>query len=187
MRRSGQVHWLGTGADAALGAGAALGRVRGPFWPQAVKQSPAERPSAQPSFTGADKLVRPLIIKIILASMTDSPDRKPLTDAEYHRLSAALLASVEALLDEWLQSDLIDIDSARTGGMLEMSFPNASKIVINTQPPLHEIWLAARSGGHHFKCRNGAWVDTKDGRDFFDALSACASEQAGMPLRFVAR
>jgi CyaY protein len=29
--------------------------------------------------------------------------------------------------------------------------PGGSKIVINTQPPLQEIWLAARSGGYHFK------------------------------------
>lgn len=144
-------------------------------------------PSANPNFAGADKLFRPLIIKLILASMTDSPARHALTDPEYHRLSAALLACVEAALDDWLQGDVIDIDSARTGGMLEMSFPNSSKIVVNTQPPLHEIWLAARSGGHHFKCQAGRWIDTKDGREFFDALSACASEQAGMTLRFTAR
>ncbi len=130
--------------------------------------------------------MRPLNIKKILASMTDSSDLRTLTDAQYHQLSSALLAAVEAALDDWLQADVIDIDSARTGGMLEMSFPNASKIVINTQPPLHEVWLAARSGGHHFKQRDGRWVDTKDGREFFDALSVCASEQAGLTLRFVA-
>lgn len=128
----------------------------------------------------------PLNITKILASMTDSSDLGTLTDAQYHKLSSALLAAVEAALDNWLQSDVIDIDSARTGGMLEMSFPNASKIVVNTQPPLHEIWLAARSGGHHFKYRGGRWVDTKDGREFFDALSVCAGEQTGLTLRFVA-
>ncbi len=118
--------------------------------------------------------------------MSSSTDQGTLTDSQFHRLSAALLSSVEATLDMWLQTDVVDIDSARTGGMLEMSFPNASKIVVNTQPPLHEIWLAARSGGHHFRCQAGRWVDTKDGREFFDALSACASEQAGLALRFAA-
>jgi CyaY protein len=118
--------------------------------------------------------------------MPESSARHVLTDSEYQRLSFALLARIEATLDEWLQSDVIDIDSARTGGMLELSFPDASKIVVNTQPPLHEVWLAARSGGHHFQCHAGRWLDTKDGREFFDALSACASAQAGMPLRFVA-
>jgi CyaY protein len=134
----------------------------------------------------ADKLVRPLIIEKILMALTDSTDSAKLSDAEYRRLSSALLGAVEATLDAWLQTDVIDIDSARTGGMLEMSFPNGSKIVVNTQPPLHEIWLAARSGGHHFKYREGVWCDTKDGREFFEALSACASAQAGVELRFVA-
>jgi CyaY protein len=118
--------------------------------------------------------------------MTDAADRDPLTDTEYHRLASEVLGAVEATLDAWLQADVIDIDSARTGGLLEMSFPNGSKIVLNTQPPLHEIWMAARSGGRHFKRDQGRWRDTKDAREFFDALSECASEQAGRPLRFVA-
>jgi CyaY protein len=110
----------------------------------------------------------------------------PLTDGEYHQRTSALLASVEARVDGWLQDDVVDIDTHRTGGLLEMSFPNGSKIVVNTQPPLHELWLAARSGGFHYKFVGGAWRDTRDGREFFEALSACASEQAGQTLRFTA-
>jgi CyaY protein len=44
--------------------------------------------------------------------------------------------------------------------------------------------MAARSGGFHYKHFEGRWLDTRDGSDFYDALSACASEQAGQPLRF---
>lgn len=110
----------------------------------------------------------------------------PLTDSEYHQRTSALLASVEARVDGWLQDDVVDIDTHRTGGLLEMSFPNGSKIVVNTQPPLHELWLAARSGGFHYKFVDGAWRDTRDGREFFESLSSCASEQAGQTLRFVA-
>jgi CyaY protein len=107
-----------------------------------------------------------------------------LTDGEYFAMTGAVLSSVEACVDAWLQQDVIDIDAHRTGGLLEMSFPNGSKIVLNTQPPLQELWLAARSGGHHYKYRDGAWRDTRDGRELFESLSACASEQAGTPLRF---
>jgi CyaY protein len=107
-----------------------------------------------------------------------------LEEAEYSRLTAALMTGVEATLDVWLQTDVIDIDSARTGGLLEMSFPGGSKIILNTQPPLQEIWLAAKSGGFHFRHHNGRWVDTKDGRDFYDTLSRCATEQAGRSLQF---
>lgn len=108
----------------------------------------------------------------------------PLTDSDYDAKTRAVLASVEASVDAWLQDDVVDIDTHRTGGLLEMSFPNGSKIVLNTQPPLHELWLAARAGGFHYKYVAGAWRDTRDGRELFEALSACASEQAAKPLRF---
>ncbi len=108
----------------------------------------------------------------------------PLNDTEFHSITASMLARIESTVDQWLQDDVVDIDTHRTGGLLELGFPNGSKIVINTQPPLHEMWLAARQGGFHYKYAKGAWRDTRDGREFFEALSACASEQAGRPLRF---
>ncbi len=116
--------------------------------------------------------------------MTAELSITPLTDSEYDAKTRAVLASVEACIDGWLQEDVVDIDTHRTGGLLEMSFPNGSKIVLNTQPPLHELWLAARAGGFHYKYAEGAWRDTREGRELFEALSACASEQASKPLRF---
>ena len=107
-----------------------------------------------------------------------------MTDADYHALAARTLAHVEATLDRWLESDVIDIDSQRTGGLLELSLPGGSKIVINTQPPLHELWLAARGGGYHFKAIDGTWRDTRDGEEFFARLSSEASAQAGKALDF---
>lgn len=107
-----------------------------------------------------------------------------LTDAQFHALSGAVLSSIEAKVDAWLQNDVVDIDSDRTGGLLELSLPNGSKLVLNTQPPLHELWLAARSGGYHFKFVKGEWLDTREGREFFSLLSACISEQAGLSLEF---
>jgi CyaY protein len=108
----------------------------------------------------------------------------PLTDAEYHREAAATLARIEAQIDRWLQDDVIDIDSHRTGGLLELVFPNGSKIIINTQPPLHELWLAARGGGFHYRWGGAGWVDTRDGSEFLAALSQHATAQAGRALVF---
>lgn len=107
-----------------------------------------------------------------------------LSDLQYQTLSAELLSGIERQIDRWLQDDVIDIDTARTGGLLELSFPNGSKIVVNTQPPLHEIWLAAQRGGFHYRHAEGRWRDTKTGAEFFEVLSACASEQAGRELEF---
>ncbi len=111
----------------------------------------------------------------------------PFTDAEYHQRASAALAAIERQIDRWLDEDLIDIDSHRTGGLLELVLPNGSKLIINTQPPLHELWLAAKAGGYHFRLHaDGRWRDTRDDVDFFQRLSEQASAQAGQPLRFVA-
>ena len=107
-----------------------------------------------------------------------------LHDTEYLAAAERLLGAIERQTDDWLQQGVIDIDSSRSGGLVELQFPNGSKIVVNKQPPLHEIWLAARNGGFHFKLVDGAWRDTRDGAEFFARLSDEASKQAGAPLRW---
>jgi CyaY protein len=107
-----------------------------------------------------------------------------ISDVQYRQESAALLARIEAATDRWLQDDVIDIDTQRTGGLLELAFPDGSKIIVNTQPPLHEVWLAARGGGFHYRWQGGLWRDTRDGSEFIAALSRHASAQAGVALQF---
>ena len=119
-----------------------------------------------------------------MSAFSAAPAATPLSDAEYHARSHAVLGAIEALVDRWLDEDVIDIDTHRTGGLLELSFPNGSKIVINTQPPLQEIWLAARGGGFHFRHCDGRWLDTKSSTEFHALLSQQASIQAVKPLDF---
>ncbi|MBN8491896.1 MAG: iron donor protein CyaY [Burkholderiales bacterium] len=107
-----------------------------------------------------------------------------MSEADYRRLAGQVLASIESTIDQWLQDGVIDIDSQRTGGMLELAFPDDSRIIVNLQPPLQELWLAARAGGYHYRHVQGRWLDTRDGSEFFDALSRHASAQAGQTLRF---
>ena len=116
--------------------------------------------------------------------MSTAPAAASLSDADYQHATNALLARIEAAADRWLQDDVIDIDTQRTGGLLELSFPNGSKIIVNTQPPLHEVWLAARDGGFHYRWSAGSWVDTRDGSEFLRALSRHASAQGGLALEF---
>lgn len=120
----------------------------------------------------------------ILKAMPPEAASSSLPDAEYHRLSREVLGALETTIDRWMDDDVIDIDSQRTGGMLELTFPDRSKIIVNTQPPLQELWLAARRGGYHFRHVAGRWVDTRDGVDFFVRLSEEASFQAGKALAF---
>lgn len=113
-----------------------------------------------------------------------APPATPMADADYQARTRALLDHIETQVDNWLDEDVIDIDSHRTGGLLELSFPDASKIIINTQAPLQELWLAARAGGYHFRFCAGAWLDTKTSVEFHALLSAQVSAQAGKALSF---
>ena len=116
-------------------------------------------------------------------SHPDSP--YGLSDAQYDAAIRAALLRIESTVDRWLEEDVVDIDTARTGGMLTMTLPNRSQLIVNAQPPLHELWLAARRGGFHFRLDGeGLWRDTRSGDEFFALLSACASEQAGQALAF---
>jgi CyaY protein len=107
-----------------------------------------------------------------------------MTDAEFMDQAELLLKAVEASCDRINDEDLADIDNQRTGGMVTLVFSNRSQIVINLQKPLHEIWLAAKSGGYHYKFDSGQWMDTKGQGEFFSSLSRYASEQADCSLAF---
>jgi CyaY protein len=96
----------------------------------------------------------------------------------------SLLKAVEAGCDRINDETRADIDNQRTGGMVTLVFSNRSQIVINLQKPLHEIWLAARSGGFHYKFDSVKWMDSKGQGEFFANLSSFASAQAGCPLVF---
>jgi CyaY protein len=119
-----------------------------------------------------------------MSTVPAPPAPSTLSDADYRSETDMLLARIEAATDRWLDEDVVDIDTRRTGGLLELSFADGSKIVVNTQPPLHEVWLAARAGGYHYKWVQGRWLDTRDGSEFLAALSRHASAQAGKALQF---
>jgi CyaY protein len=117
--------------------------------------------------------------------MSDAQTPSGWPDSTYREAAYAALARVESKVDQWMDADVIDIDSARSGGMLTLTLPDRSQLIINMQAPLHELWLAAKSGGYHFRYGGGStWSDTRDGRDFFVVLSGCAAQQAGKALAF---
>lgn len=117
-----------------------------------------------------------------------------MTDAEFMDRAEALLQAIERACDDFNESSEADIDNQRSGGMVTLTFANRSQIVVNLQKPLHEVWLAAKSGGYHYKFSGGngagsgsGWFDTKNpSSEFFANLSAAASAQAGLALCFLA-
>ncbi|MDM0045389.1 iron donor protein CyaY [Variovorax dokdonensis] len=107
-----------------------------------------------------------------------------MTDLEYMDHAEEALAAIERCCDQLNDRTDADLDNQRVGGMITITFVNGSQLIVNLQKPLHEIWLAARSGGYHYRFDGKAWVDTKTGEEFFAQLSREATAQAGMTLSF---
>ena len=107
-----------------------------------------------------------------------------MTDLEFLDRAEALLRSIELTCDRINDTTEADIDSQRSGGMITLTFANRSQIIINLQKPLHEIWMAARSGGYHYRFDGSQWQDTRGAGEFFAHLTREASAQAGQALVF---
>lgn len=108
-----------------------------------------------------------------------------MTDSEFMDQAERLLKAVEASCDRINDETTADIDNQRTGGMITLMFANHSQIVINLQKPLHEVWLAAKVGGFHYRFDGAQWMDSKGQGEFFTSLSRYATEQANQPLSFL--
>lgn len=102
-----------------------------------------------------------------------------MTDTEFEALAATALAAVERAID----AAGLDIDiQAKGAGVLELEFQDGSKMIINRHAAARELWVAARSGGFHFRHDGSAWRDTRDAAELFAALSSLVSAQAGAPV-----
>jgi CyaY protein len=108
-----------------------------------------------------------------------------MTDLEFLDRAEALLKAVEACCDRINDESVADVDNQRVGGMITLVFEDRSQIVINLQKPLHEVWLAAKTGGYHYRWVDGQWRDTKGDGEFFSELSRNATFQAGTALEFL--
>ncbi|KAI5914195.1 iron donor protein CyaY [Thauera sp. 2A1] len=100
-------------------------------------------------------------------------------ESAFNALAEAELARIETALED-CGAD-IDIEP-KPGGVLEIEFDNGSKMIINRHTAAREIWVAARSGGFHFRPEAGQWLNTRDGAELYAMLSKLVSEQGGTAI-----
>ena len=118
----------------------------------------------------------------------NQPNVEKIDDKQFHLLGGQVLQSIELALEAADEELDLDLDIERQGGnVINIRFRDRSVIVVNTQPPLHEIWVAAKSGGYHYlwsgTLSKPLWLDTKTGRELMGDLSEFASTQAGIPVK----
>lgn len=105
-----------------------------------------------------------------------------MNDSEFHQLADQLLLTVEERLDE--HDGDADIDYETHGSVMTLSFDNGSKIVINRQEPLHQVWLATKAGGYHFSYQDEHWICDRSGAEFWSLLADACTVQAGETFTF---
>ena len=104
-------------------------------------------------------------------------------EREFMAAADAELARIEAALEVAAMSGVADFDfETKPGGIIEIEFENGTKIIVNRHGAAREIWLAAKSGGYHFRPEGGKWVGTRDGEELLAAVSRTLSEQAGVRI-----
>ncbi|MGH8808320.1 MAG: iron donor protein CyaY [Noviherbaspirillum sp.] len=106
-----------------------------------------------------------------------------MTESEFLALAEQTLAAIESALERASNGSDLDVECSRSGNVLEIEFiDNGSKIIVNSQAPMQEIWVAARSGGFHYRKENDRWINTRDKSELFASLSKMVSEQGGVNL-----
>lgn len=102
-----------------------------------------------------------------------------MTESEFEALADEAIAALERALE----ASALDVDLETKGsGVLEVEFADGAKIVINRHTAAREVWVAARSGGFHFRYDGSRWRDSRDGSELFAALSRLCSAQSGTPV-----
>jgi iron-sulfur cluster assembly protein CyaY len=97
-----------------------------------------------------------------------------MNDSQYNFIADELLLAVEEAVEDCGE----DIDYESVTGLLTLTFKNGTKIILNKQAPLHEIWVATKFNGHHFHFENDQWIDKRGGDEFWHFISDAVSKQA---------
>jgi CyaY protein len=105
-----------------------------------------------------------------------------MNEADFETQAAAALQAIEQALENC--GEELDFE-LKPGGILELEFDDGSKIIVNRHGAAREIWVAARSGGFHYRWDGNAWRDTRGGAELFAALSQLVSAQLGRGVRLV--
>ena len=105
-----------------------------------------------------------------------------ITDTLFIAATDRVLAQVGDALDAALAQSDADVDWTVNEGILEIECEDGSKVIVNRHLPNRELWVAAQSGGFHFRAHEGRWQDTRDARELGDALTAILAAQAGVSV-----
>ncbi|MBR9729606.1 iron donor protein CyaY [Shewanella intestini] len=106
-----------------------------------------------------------------------------MTDTDFHRLADEMFLSLETAIETAIDEQDADVDINASGNVLQLTFEDNSQIVINKQEPLHELWIATKTGGYHFGFIDNKWLDSRNNLEFMPFVLDSIAKQGGITLR----
>ncbi|SQD79508.1 iron donor protein CyaY [Moritella yayanosii] len=103
-----------------------------------------------------------------------------MTDSEFHQQVDELLISFEEIIDD---SD-VELDYENSNSILTLYCRDGSQIILNKQTPLHQIWVATKTNGHHFELIHDVWVDNRTQQVLSAVLTDAVKNQGGENVSF---
>jgi len=100
---------------------------------------------------------------------------------------SAFIALTDRVLDmigAALDAAESDLDWSENDGVLTIECADGSRVIVNRHVPNRELWVAAKSGGFHFRAEGGAWRDTRSGEELGTALERLLRTQGGVVVQF---
>lgn len=106
-----------------------------------------------------------------------------MTESEFLDLADATLTAIESVLEKACDESDLDVECSRSGNVLEIEcIDTGSKIIVNSQAPMKEMWLASKAGGYHFKFDGTRWFSARDNAEMYAVLSEAVSSQSGVKV-----
>ena len=103
-----------------------------------------------------------------------------MNESEFVALTDRVLRTVGAAIDD----SGADLDWSENDGVLTVECPDGSRLIVNRHTPNREIWVAARSGGFHFRSDGERWRDSRGGEELSAALKRLLRLQAATTVEF---
>lgn len=100
------------------------------------------------------------------------------SESEFVALTDRVLAAIGAAVDAAGE----DLDWSENDGVLTIECPDGSRLIVNRHVSNRELWVAARTGGFHFRIDGGSWRDTRGGDELSAVLLRLLRLQAGVTI-----
>jgi len=100
-------------------------------------------------------------------------------ESTYERLAADTFTRV---LDLFQDVDPEDADVEPAGDVVRIDLRSGQRIVLNTQRPVRQIWLAGGQSAWHFSYDGRLWLDDKGRGELFEVLQRLVRDAIGVEL-----